>query len=408
MDGISHEMPSVKRILSYDIWQEELPRTTTKKIKRFEVEKRVKEQRARGEAGGDAGEAKPPAQDISAADAEWLEQPDVERVLPIIREASKGNVATIVPDTSLELDLGLDSMQRIELLVSLEEELGGKVPESDLGEIYTVRQLVDAVVASVAAGGSKRTESAGWSTVLQEESTDPEVLALTRPRLLWTALWFVVAKCVHLLSRILNGLKVTGMENLPDKGPFILSSNHQSYIDPAILGAILPWKHFKNLFSVGTSEIFGTGIMRWVARQLRVVVLDPDANLVPAMKAGAYGLRHGKILILYPEGERSVDGSPKRFKKGAAILAAHLRVPIVPIAIEGFYDAWPRGKPFFQKFTSRFSMAFGEPIAPPDGEPTEQLAEQMMKTVRARVVEMWTVLNRRYRGETAPAAKAAD
>ena len=146
---------------------------------------------------------------------------------------------------------------------------------------------------------------------------------------------------------------------------------------------------------------------RWVARQLRIVVVDPDANLVPAMKAGAYGLRHGKVLILYPEGERSVDGSPKKFKKGAAILATHLRVPIVPIAIEGFYDAWPRGKPFFQKIT-KFSMALGEPIAPPPGEPTELLATQMMATVRTRVVEMWTVLNRLYRGEKKASAKAAD
>jgi long-chain acyl-CoA synthetase len=408
VEGISHQLPSVKRILSYDIWQEELPRTTTRKIKRFEVEKRVQELRARGDAAADEGSAdeKPPAQELSAADAQWLEQADVERVLPMIREASNGNAA-IVPETSLELDLGLDSMQRIELLVSIEEELGGKVDEAQLGEIYTVRQLVDAVVASVAAAGGKRTESAGWSTVLEEESTDPEVLALTRPRVVWTALWFVVAKFVYGLARILNGLKVTGMEKLPDRGPFILSSNHQSYIDPAILGAILPWKHFKNLFSVGTSEIFGSGMMHWVARQLRIVVVDPDANLVPAMKAGAYGLRHGKVLILYPEGERSVDGSPKRFKKGAAILATHLRVPIVPIAIEGFYDAWPRGKPFFQKIT-KFSMAVGEPIAPPPGEPTELLATQMMATVRTRVVEMWTVLNRAYRGEKKASAKAAD
>jgi long-chain acyl-CoA synthetase len=408
VEGISHQLPSVKRILSYDIWQEELPRTTTRKIKRFEVEKRVQELRARGDAAGEEGSAeeKSPAQELSAADAQWLEQAEVERVLPMIREATSGNAA-IVPETSLELDLGLDSMQRIELLVSIEEELGGKVDEAQLGEIYTVRQLVDAVMASVAAAGGKRTESAGWSTVLEEESTDPEVLALTRPRVVWTALWFVVAKFVYGLARILNGLKVTGMEKLPDQGPFILSSNHQSYIDPAILGAILPWKHFKNLFSVGTSEIFGTGIMRWVARQLRVVVVDPDANLVPAMKAGAYGLRHGKVLILYPEGERSVDGSPKRFKKGAAILATHLRVPIVPIAIEGFYDAWPRGKPFFQKIT-KFSMALGEPIAPPPGEPTELLATQMMATVRSRVMEMWTVLNRAYRGEKKASAKAAD
>ncbi len=407
IEGISHNMPSVKRILSYDIWQEELPRTTTRKIKRFEVEKRVKEQQARGSTGTSSDDAKPLQPEITAADSEWLEQPDVERVLPIIREAAKGNISTILPDTSLELDLGLDSMQRIELLVSIEEELGGKVEESQLGEIYTVRQLVEAVVASVGAGAGKRTEAAGWSTVLNEEPIDPEVLALTKSQPIATAFWFLLAKFVYLLARVLYGLKVTGMEKIPAKGPFILSSNHQSYIDPAILGAILPWKHFKNLFSVGTSEIFGSGIMHWIARQLRIVVVDPDANLVPAMKAGAFGLRNNKVLILYPEGERSVDGAPKRFKKGAAILATHLHVPIVPIAIEGFYDAWPRGKPFFQKIT-KFTMAFGDPIPPPDGEPTEQLATQMMAQVKARVVEMWTVLNREYRGEKASPAKAAD
>jgi long-chain acyl-CoA synthetase len=412
IEGISHNMPSMKRILSYDIWQEELPRTTTRKIKRFEVEKRVKEQQARGGADANSADpnsqdAKPPQPEISAADSEWLEQPDVERVLPLIREASKGNISTILPDSSLELDLGLDSMQRIELLVSIEEELGGKVEESQLGDIYTVRQLVEAVVASVGAGGGKRTEAAGWSTVLREEPTDPEVLALVKPQPVSAACWFLVAKLAHLLARVLYGLKVTGMEKIPANGPFILSSNHQSYIDPAVLGAILPWKHFKNLFSVGTSEIFGSGIMHWIARQLRIVVVDPDANLVPAMKAGAFGLRNGKVLILYPEGERSVDGSPKRFKKGAAILATHLRVPIVPIAIEGFYDAWPRGKHFFQKIT-KLTMTFGDPIPPPEGEPTEQLATQMMMDVKARVFEMWTVLNREYRGEKSSAAKAAD
>ena len=50
----------------------------------------------------------------------------------------------------------------------------------------------------------------------------------------------------------------------------------------------------------------------------------------------------GVALILYPEGERSIDGTPRSFKKGAAILSIHMQVPIVPIAIEGFYDAWPR------------------------------------------------------------------
>ena len=109
---------------------------------------------------------------------------------------------------------------------------------------------------------------------------------------------------------------------------------------------MLPWQVFRDSFAVGTSEIFGTGFMRTLARWLRVVVVDPDANLIPAMRAGAFGLRHGRVLILYPEGERSIDGTPKIFKKGAAILSIHLQVPIVPVAIEGFHEAWPRGKQF--------------------------------------------------------------
>ena len=56
--------------------------------------------------------------------------------------------------------------------------------------------------------------------------------------------------------------------------------------------------------------------MRRLARWVRVIVVDPDANLIPAMRAGAFGLRHGRVLILYPEGERSIDGTPRIFQEG--------------------------------------------------------------------------------------------
>ena len=81
-----------------------------------------------------------------------------------------------------------------------------------------------------------------------------------------------------------------------------------------------------------------------VPHWLKVVPVDPDSSLVSAMRAGAYGLRRGKILVLFPEGERSIDGVPRSFRKGAAILASHARVPIYPVALDGFYEAWPRGK----------------------------------------------------------------
>ena len=128
--------------------------------------------------------------------------------------------------------------------------------------------------------------------------------------------------------------------------------------------------------------------MRVLARWLRVMLVDPDANLIPAMRAGAFGLRHGLALILYPEGERSIDGTPRIFKKGAAILSIHMQVPIVPLAIEGFYEAWPRNKSF-QRFAP-LKMAFGDPIMPPsESAASEQAYDKLTADLRARIVEMW-------------------
>jgi long-chain acyl-CoA synthetase len=167
-----------------------------------------------------------------------------------------------------------------------------------------------------------------------------------------------------------------------------LCSNHQSYLDPLILASVLPPEVFDKVFAVGTSEIFGKGIMLWLARSLRVVVVDPDANLIPAMRAGAFGLRQGRPLILYPEGERSIDGTPRIFKKGAAILSIHLQAPIVPIAIEGFHNAWPRNKSF-QRFAP-LKMTIGDPIIPPpESDASEAAYEKLTVDLKTRVITMW-------------------
>ncbi len=107
---------------------------------------------------------------------------------------------------------------------------------------------------------------------------------------------------------------------------------------------VLPFRVFKNLFFVGAVEYFETPLSRWFARLANLVPVDPDSNLIPAMQAGAFGLTHGKVLVLFPEGERSIDGTVKKFKKGAPILSQHLGVPIVPVAIKGVHELWPRGR----------------------------------------------------------------
>jgi 1-acyl-sn-glycerol-3-phosphate acyltransferase len=144
------------------------------------------------------------------------------------------------------------------------------------------------------------------------------------------------------------------------------------------------------MFVVGAAEYFQTPLTRWLARQANLVPVDADTSLVPAMKAGAFGLAHGRVLLLFPEGERSIDGTVKRFKKGAPILASHLQVPIVPVALKGIFEMWPRTKSIDWRFVGpwrrhRVRVAFGPPLDVPAGEPYADGAARLRDAVDA----MW-------------------
>ena len=390
IEGLSQQIASTKRLGSYEIWQDDLPRTTTRKLKRFQIEKRVRE--IQGKAGGDAeiGSEKP----LSDDERTWLQREDVQRALAIIRDSARNKMDEVHPGHNLELDLGLDSMQRVELLTALEQQLGGDVPEARLADIYSVRDLVDAILESAGRGeGQAKAAAPAWSTIFSEPVTDPEVLALADHNLAQELFFFLLGRFIYLFFLDAYNLKIRGLENLPRKGPYLLCSNHQSYFDPIILAAALPWSLFRDSFAVGTSDIFGKGFMRRLARWVRVVVLDPDANLVPAMRAGAFGLHHRRILLLYPEGERSAEGKPVTFRKGAAILSIHQQAPIVPIAIEGFYEAWPRHNKFPK--LANLEITIGKPTYPPPAsEASEEAYEKLTAELRRRVVAMWEDLRR--------------
>lgn len=102
--------------------------------------------------------------------------------------------------------------------------------------------------------------------------------------------------------------------------------------------------------------------MATVGKLLRVVPIDQDTQLLRAMKAGAIGLRHGMILNIYPEGERAFDGNLHEFKKGAAILATELDLPIVPVALDGLHKVWARRS--LKIRPAKVKIRFGDPIYP--------------------------------------------
>jgi long-chain acyl-CoA synthetase len=384
IEGLAVGLPAHKRVLGYDIWFEPLPRTTTQKMKRHEIERRVRERQATA-----TQDASAPISDEHQA---WLDDSHVAIAAPLIQARLRDGVR-LRPDANLELDLGLDSMERVELLTELEQRFGVKVPQAAAYELFTVTQLVEAVRPG-AAGADKPSglsvaPDESWAVLLRDlpPVTDPLLGGLLESRPVSTPVMFILAKIVRVL---LGRVQVTGLERLPKTGTYIISPNHQSFLDALFVSGAVPYRVWRDLFYVGAVEYFETPFARWAARTVNLVPVDADSNLIPAMKAGAFGLSHGKILVLFPEGERSIDGSVKKFKKGAAILAQHLEVPIVPVAVKGLHDLWPRNRPFNWRLALPFSghrvtVEFGEPMTFAEkanyADSTAQLRQQ--------VVEMW-------------------
>jgi long-chain acyl-CoA synthetase len=397
VEGQSIHLPPHKRVLGYDLWFDPLPRTTTGKLKRHEIERRVKQRRH------DAVERR----HATSSPALWGGDDHAVEAAAIIARRAKG--LAVAPDSNLELDLALDSMERVELIAELEQRFGVRVDDERAPGILTVAHLIEAVRPAGHVHGEAAGETS-WAVLLRDlpPPGDPALAPLLEQRTLVPLLFFVVLRVVRL---VLPRVAHRGLEHLPASGPYIISPNHQSYLDPVFVCSVLPFGVLRQLFFVGATEYFETPLTAWLARQLNLVPVDPDANLVPAMKAGAFGLTYGRILVLFPEGERSIDGTVKRFKKGAPILSRHLHVPIVPVAIHGVFELWPRNRALDWRRLLPWSghvvrIMFGPPIRAMDDSSDADAAAAL----RDRVKDMWAALDRspQHRSKRERGAHAAD
>ncbi len=334
---LSHQLPQYKRLMSYQIQREPLPRTTTRKVKRLELKRMIESGELKGVDAASAAAA------VSAEDRELMESAVGQEVMSALQETYRKDTP-ISLDMNLELDLGFDSMERVELLASLEQSLRLELPEGFAVEIFTVRDLIRALQKQTGAdAGSSGALKQSWGSILSAEALDQE--EDLKPHFSGAFLTFfkyAAINMLYLIFKILFRLEAKGLENLPREGPFLICPNHLSYIDALVVMAPLPYRVFKRVFFVGAAELFTSPSMRLLARVANIYPVDPDAHLLRAMKLGAFGLRKGRILCIFPEGARSFDGKLGPFKKGAAILAREIGVVMVPVAIRGAHEVWAR------------------------------------------------------------------
>ena len=296
---------------------------------------------------------------------------------------------------NLEIDLGLDSLARAECFAGVEQRLGIELTPEEATAAHTVGELIQLSNTKVEVG-NKGFEPSGkrfrWHDALSKIPEPlPEVKQLLQPRPFVVLLANLVLTLINLAARVFFRMEVKGSEVLTRlDAPYLICPNHQSYIDPFLVCSTYPRKVLKNTFHVGASMYFTNAVMAQLARLINVVPIDPDVQLLRAMRAGAAGLRTGKILNIYPEGQRSFDGKLLEFKKGAAVLATELNMSIVPVALDGAYGIWPRDSWRFR--LAKVRIHYGEPIDPRSvisEEGDEEIAyEKLTRVLRDRIQQL--------------------
>ena len=252
LENQSVHLPPHKRVLSFDVWLTPLPRTTTGKLRRHEIQRLVLERAARRTAG----EARP----LTPGERDWLTVAGHAEALAAVAAAVRR--PAVAPDANLELDLGLDSMERVEVLTMLERRAGVRLDADARAAVFTVRQLVEAVERARRPGarpvqpGADRQDAAdaAWNAVLADAPDASLVARLDRSRRLRAAIFFVVLRVFSGFARALFRFRTTGLDHLPARGPFVLAPNHQSFLDGVFLAAALPGRVLPRLFFVGAAE----------------------------------------------------------------------------------------------------------------------------------------------------------
>lgn len=174
------------------------------------------------------------------------------------------------------------------------------------------------------------------------------------------------------------GLRATGRENIPTRGAAMLVSNHLSHLDVLVLGILLD----RPLNFVARSTLFFFPLGPYI-RSLGAFPIQRDGIGAQGLKETLRRLKRGGIVTLFPEGTRTSDGEVGELKPGIALLATKAGVPILPAAVVGTFEAWPRSRPF--PVPHPIHVHFGRPISPEQARSLD--AEALTALIRERILE---------------------
>ncbi len=371
---VSQTLPFWKRVKTVEFWEGDLPRTSTRKVKRTEV---TAELRKRHKAQSDAGASVKAKPDNEGT--QWF--------LDVVARVTGKSEAEVTLATRVD-QLGFDSLMYSELASALEGDGVVLPPDTDFTGAPDVAGLFRLVNESRLAGGAPKRKARKRKSSLAKDGEIPvpgPVASLGRKGL------GVGQKLFY--EKILEPT-FEGHAHIPQNEPFIVAANHQSHLDMGLIKVALG-EAGQNLASLAAADYFFSD--KW-----RRAYFENFTNLVPMERAGSVRqsldraeevLRRGRSMVIFPEGTRSPTGEMKDFLPSLGYLAERARVGILPAYVSGTFEAMPKGKTFPRK--RKVGVAFGpylsvdfidqvtEGLSPQDGwKLTATLVQRIVEGLR--------------------------
>jgi 1-acyl-sn-glycerol-3-phosphate acyltransferase len=194
-----------------------------------------------------------------------------------------------------------------------------------------------------------------------------------------------VWKCFQIIARVgttlMFDLKTYGHKNVPKDGGVLLVANHQSYLDPVLVAVHLS----RPVSFLAKSELFENPYFGWFIRMLHAFPVRQGEGDIGAVKEIIRRLGEGHAVNIYPEGSRTETGEMARLEKGVALVIRKAGVPVVPVAIDGSFEAWPKEKTLFHAHPIR--MKYGKPMDF-SGKKGEQIVRELEDELRRLLGEL--------------------
>ena len=346
IDKYNGKAPNYRKILDIRIVQEELPKTKLGKVRRFMLHSLLK---------------KKEEENIKIEEPKFQEYSELKSYLEKVKNKK------ITPMAHLELDLGLDSLDMVELLTHLETSYGIKGEESIIVNNPTVEKLANYIKEN---RGERKFEEINWKEYLNQEKNITLPNSNIAIHLIKALLWLPLTLYIR--------VKKSGIENIPNDRPVIFAGNHQSFLDAFIFGYATPFKYLVNSYSLAKIKHFNKGYLKFLANHSNVVLVDINKNLGEVLQTMAKVLKEGKNIVIFPEGARTRDGEMLEFKKAFAILAKEMEVDIVPFGIRGAYEAFPANSKLPKP--AQVEIKYFEPISSKD-KSYEEIVQETRDTL---------------------------